>query len=219
MTVAENTTMREDIETKEAKREQAAAEAFERIRTGQHWRDWTMIAQGFEVGRNRAMREAYTNEPMGKRYNEAFKRWMDARPWARAIDKATRNHLLWVADNLVEIERWRETLAGNVRDRMNHPSVVKRNYERAMLTAEAEAAGEAVKSPMAQLKEALIESETERDKWKRRAEEGGSLFDLRRDTPEQIARVLVENVTPSRAEKIAQAIRAELKRQKAAHAG
>jgi hypothetical protein len=43
--------------------------------------------------------------------------------------------------------------------------------------------------------------------------------DLRRDTPEQIARVLIENCTPSRAEKIAQAIRAELKRQRAAHAG
>ena len=56
-------------------------------------------------------------------------------------------------------------------------------------------------SRTAQLKEALIEVETDRDAWKHRAEEGGSLFDLRRGTVEQIARVLVENVTPSRVTK------------------
>jgi hypothetical protein len=76
-----------------------------------------------------------------------------------------------------------------------------------------------VQSPMAQIKAALVQAETDRDRWRRAAEETGSLFDLRRDTPEQIARTIVEHCTPSRVEKIASAIRAELKRQRAAHAG
>jgi hypothetical protein len=75
-----------------------------------------------------------------------------------------------------------------------------------------------VKSPVAQLKDALVASREEVHHWRRQAEEAGSLFDLRRDTPEMIARVMVESLTPSRVEKLVQAIRAELKRAKA-HAG
>ena len=56
------------------------------------------------------MREAGTNEPVGRGYNAAFGRWMDRNAWARKIDKATRNHLLWIADHLPQIEAWRETL-------------------------------------------------------------------------------------------------------------
>ena len=217
MTETESSTMRPDVE---AERERLAAEAFERIRSGQHWRDWTYVAQGLDVGRNRAMRETYSNQPAGRPYNEAFGRWMDAHPWARKIDKATRNHLFWVADHLTQIEAWRDTLPANQRDQWNHPTTVKRAYERAMRIATAKEEGKAVASPQAQMKAALIEAQEDRDKWRRRAEEGeGSLFDLRRDTPEDIARVLVEACTPSRIEKIVQAIRAELKRQKAAHAG
>jgi hypothetical protein len=83
----------------------------------------------------------------------------------------------------------------------------------------ARAAGEPVQSPTAQLKASLIEAQEEATTWRRRAEESGSLFDLRRDTPESIARTVVETITASKAERIAQAIRAELKRQKQAHAG
>jgi hypothetical protein len=217
MTATETTTMRsEDVATQ---RERQAAEAFERIRSGQHWRDWTYVAQGFEVGRERAMRESHSNRPYGRPYNEAFSRWMDRNSWSRKIDKATRNHLFWVADNLVAIEAWRETLAANQRDAWNHPTSVKRAFERAMLEkAEKEAGRAPLKSPMAQMKEALIEAQTQADRWKRQAEKG-SMFDLQRDTPEIIARVLVETITPSKAERIAQAIRAELKRAKQAHAG
>jgi hypothetical protein len=217
MTAAEDTMTPET----ENRREQLAAEAAERIQTGQHWSDWRFVCQGFEVGRNKAMREAYSNEPMGRRYNEAFGKWLNARPWARLFNKVTRAHCLWCADHLPEIEAWRETLAANQREQWNHPSVIKRQYERAHRVAAEQAAGivPTPKSPTQQLKDSLIEVETDRDRWKRQAEEVGSHFDLRRDTPEQIARILVEVVTPSRAENIAKAIRAELKRQKAAHAG
>jgi hypothetical protein len=173
------------------------------------------------------MREARTNDPYGPHYTRAFGRWMEdpaRRHWASdkvkgAVDRATRNHLLWCSDHMAEIEAWRDTLAQNQRAMWNHPTTIKRRYESAHREKVAREKGEPVLSPMAQLKAALNESQESEALWKRRAEESGSLFDLRRDTPEQIARALVANVTPSRAEKIAAAIRAELKRQKPAHAG
>lgn len=216
MTANETSTMKHDVE---ADRERLAEEAFGRIRKGNHWRDWTYLAQGFEVGRNKAMRETHTNQPIGRGYNEAFGRWMNARPWARGIDKATRNHLLWIADHLVEIEAWRETLAANQRDKWNHPTTVKKAYEAAMKHKVAQEKGETVRSPMAEIKASLIQAQEEAHKWQRRAEEGGSLFDLRRDTAQDIARVLVKQLSPAKAEQIARAIRQELKQQKPAHAG
>jgi hypothetical protein len=42
---------------------------------------------------------------------------------------------------------------------------------------------------------------------------------VRRDTPQNIARILVETCTPSRCESIAKAIRAELRRHRQTHAG
>jgi hypothetical protein len=209
-------TKREEIE---AERERLAAEAFERIRSGNHWRDWTFIAAGFDVGRQRAMRAAFTNTPMGRGYNTAFSDWMQSRPWARAIDKATRNHLFWVHDHLPEIEQWRETLPANQRDAWNHPTTVKRAYERAMKVQSEREAGKPVLSPTEALKQELAQAQAECDRWKRQAEESGSLFDLRRDRPEDIARVLVEACPASRAESIARAILREVKRQKGAHAG
>jgi hypothetical protein len=212
----ETATKRDEIE---AERERLAAEAFARIRAGNHWRDWTFIAAGFDVGRQRAMRAAYTNQPMGRGYNTAFAEWMQSRPWARAIDKATRNHLFWVHDHLPEIEQWRETLPASQRDAWNHPTTVKRAFERAMRVQSEREAGKPVLTPTEALKQANAELQAECDRWKRQAEESGSLFDLRRDTPDDIARVVAEHIPTSRAETIARAILAEVKRRKQAHAG
>jgi hypothetical protein len=60
------------------------------------------IAEGLEVGRVKAMRRAGTNRPIGAAYNRSFGDWLNERPWARDIDKPTRNHLFWCADNRPE---------------------------------------------------------------------------------------------------------------------
>jgi hypothetical protein len=36
---------------------------------------------------------------------------------------------LWAADHRSEIEAWRDTLAQNERDKMNHPTTLRRKYE------------------------------------------------------------------------------------------
>jgi hypothetical protein len=53
------------------------------------------------------MRRASTNAPVGANYNKAFGLWLDEHQWARELDKATRNHALWAAENRGQIERWR----------------------------------------------------------------------------------------------------------------
>ena len=218
MTSPESTTM--NVDDKEAQREQARRRGLRAHPHGPALARLDHGRPGFEVGRNRAMREAYTNQPAGRGYNEAFGRWMDRRS-VGAQDR--QGHAQPPAVDRRPPARDR----GVARDAAGEPArrVEPPDHRQARLrtgacaSRVAKAEGEPVKSPMAQLKEALIETQTERDHWKRQAEEGGSMFDLRRDTPEMIARILVESVTPSRAENIAKAIRAELKRQKQAHAG
>ena len=122
----------EDLATEhEARIEEIAAQAAERISRGQHWLDWLAIGEGLVVGRQRAMRRAGTNRPEGSAYNRSFGNWMDEHKWARDLDKATRNHAMWCADHRAEIEYWRETLASNIRANLNHPTSIKRRYESA----------------------------------------------------------------------------------------
>ena len=165
------------------------------------------------------MREAMTNQAIGRRYNEAFGRWMDRNPWSRKIDKGTRNHLLWIADNLPAVEAWRETLAANQRDAWNHPTSIKRHYEQAIRVAEIKrAGGEPAPSPMAQLKQSLAESREQVAIWQKRARDGGSLFDLREDTAKNIAELIVRECSTSRVETLIRELKAAQKR-RSLHAG
>ena len=121
------------------------------------------------------MRKAGTNQPVGSAYNRAFGDWMAERPWARNTDKATRNHLLWVADHRSEIEAWRATLSQSERDKMNHPTTLRRKWDAAHRPTAAD--------PKARKKETKVEALQREnaelwDKVKRMERDGGSLFDL-----------------------------------------
>ena len=71
---------------------------------------------------------------------------------------------------------------------------------------------------MAKIKAALVESEEKAATWQKRAEAVGSLFDLLKDKPDEIAIAIVGNVSAHRAKAIADAINKALKK-KGAHAG
>jgi hypothetical protein len=204
---------------REANLERAAEEAADRIKRGQHWLDWLAIGEGLVVGRLKAMRRAGTNQPQGAPYNRAFGDWMDEHRWARDLDKATRNHAMWAADNRAVIEAWRETLAQNVRAALNHPTSTKRRYEATTgVKAEPKEKGET----KAQRAERELEAvAAERDKWKRQAEADGSLFDLRKDPIKDIAHCIALNVTTYRLAELLKALKAEADRIKAEkrHAG
>jgi hypothetical protein len=147
------------------------------------------------VGRLKAMRRAGTNAPVGSAYNKAFGSWLDEHKWARELDKATRNHAIWAADNRNAIERWRETLAQNVRVRVNHPTTVKRAFEAAQKTAERSIAPGAHEETKAQKLEREIDQlRSENETLRERVDRDGSLFDLKRDSAKNIAHVIAGNI-------------------------
>ena len=167
-----------DTETEsDARKEKLAEEAEDRIRRGAHWTDWMYVADGFAVGRAKAMRAAGTNQPYGKAYTRAFGDWMRERPWAREerIDKGTRSNLLWAADHRSEIEAWRDTLTQSERAKMNHPTTLRRRYDAAHKVAAVDP-----KAPKRETdKEALVRRNTElEDENAKLKRDGGSLFTL-----------------------------------------
>ena len=179
-----------DVNSDERK-EILAAEADERIRKGSHWSDWGFIADGFAVGRSKAMHASGSNKPYGKGYTEKFAAWMAERPWAKRIDKSTRNHLLWVADHRSEIEAWRETLAQNERDKLNHPTNLKRKFESAQRVSAKDPALPKKETNKDALVRALDEAHAE---IKRLKADGGSLFDCRKSPLKTIARIMGEEM-------------------------
>jgi hypothetical protein len=203
-----------DETRREAEKEKLAAEAFERIRTGQHWRDWMFIADGLMVGRFRAMRRAATDNIQDPKYRRAFREWMNERQWARDLDNPTRSHLFWCADHRSELEAWRDTLASNKRAELNHPSTMKRAYERAHADKAAKAA------PQPETRYQRLEREFEQvsgelaDARERlAATDQGSLFDLHKDTAAEIAEVIIKHLKLARTRGIRDALTKVIKRE------
>jgi hypothetical protein len=204
----------------EARKEQEAVEAADRLKRGQSWQDWLAIGLFITIGRNKAMARAGTNEPIGARYNKSFGEWMDQRQWLRDIDKATRSHAMWCADHVDELARMRENMGQTQRDRANHPTVMRRRWEKEQRESTKDP------KPKAEPKSALLEREleavaAERDKWKHKAEKDGSLFDLKQDSTKLIASVIAQNMSTHRLRELLKALQAESDRLKALqkHAG
>ena len=182
------------------------------IKRGDHWPYWLAVGEGLLTGRHLAMRRAGTNVPVGSAYSKAFGLWLDAHQWARDLDKATRNHAMWAADHRDAIERWRETLAENVRARINHPTTMKRAYEAAHQDAKAE-------KPASDTSTQNLEREIERlagefAVWRKRIETQGSLFDLKQDKVEDVAHAIAGNVSFERLTSLQEALAVEIARLK-----
>jgi hypothetical protein len=201
-----------DQETTESedRKEKDAAEAAERIKRGQHWLDWMYIAEGLEVGRVKAMRRAGTNRPIGSAYNRAFGDWLNERPWARDLDKPTRNHLFWCADNRNNIEAWRDTLRPNERARLHIRPRSNAATTRPTRSLKRKASRPSQKVAHEQEVERLkadIEMRDREIEWlKTKRAEDGSLFDIAKTKPDQIARIVLENAGLARTRNIRNAL-------------
>ena len=179
----------------DARKERLAEEADARIKSGAHWTDWMYIADGIAVGQSKAMRDTGTNKPYGRAFTRAFGDWLKTRPWANRYDKGTRSNLLWAVDHRSEIEAWRDMLAQNERDKMNHPTVLRRRFEAAHKVAAVNP-----DTPKKETgKEALVRENT--DLWAKvknlehQIEAGdGSLFDLRKDSIQSIVNVIAGSI-------------------------
>jgi hypothetical protein len=206
----------------EKRKEELAAEAATRIKTGQHWTDWMMVGDGLMVGRHIAMHSAGTNAPKGKGYAKAFSAWMATRSWAFELDNPTRHDLFWCVDHRSEIEVWRDTLAQNERTRINHPSAMKRRFEATHRMKDDVDAAPKRETRYQKLEREFEQVATERDQLKKKFASGdGSLFDLKRDSAADIAKTIAANVTFNKLKTIQQELAKAIAaaKQQQAHAG
>ena len=79
---------------------------------------------------------AGTNSPNGKGYAQEFSRWLAANKLGD-MDKSDRSKLFTVMESLSAIEAWRATLTRPERLKLNHPTTVLRNWQRATAVPEA----------------------------------------------------------------------------------
>jgi hypothetical protein len=110
--------------------------AWARLKKDKSWTDWLAVGEALLVGRELAMYEAGTNSPSGKGYAQEFSRWLAANK-LDDMDKSDRSKLFTVMENLSAIEAWRATLTRSERLKLNHPTTVLRNWQRATVVPEA----------------------------------------------------------------------------------
>ena len=199
----------------EEARAQEAAEAADRLKRGQAWDDWVKIGVFLNIGRNKAMLRAGTNEPIGARYIKAFSEWMSVYAWIGDIDKATRVHAMWCIDHLEDCTRLRENMGLTQRLTCNHPTTMRRRWDKSQkeidkpqTTAKKESRADVIQRELEQVA-------ADRDKWRHKAEKDGSLFDLKQDSTKIIASVIAQNMSPHRLRELMKALEAENARIKA----
>ena len=75
-----------------------------------------------------AMLRSLSNNPIGKRYNDAYALLEKPVPELARMNKTDRNQFIWCWQQREALERWWPTNAQNQRDRWSHPDAVKRRY-------------------------------------------------------------------------------------------
>jgi len=107
----------------------AGRAAWGRIRSHHVWEDWKLVIYALAEGRLLAMRQAHTNEPKGRRYNEEFGAWLKDTGFAD-IEPTTRKRALLCADNMGAIETFLASLDPDKRLTLNHPASVLAAWKR-----------------------------------------------------------------------------------------
>ena len=198
----------------EAAKGREAAEAADRLKRGQSWDDWNKIGVFLNIGRNKAMLRAGTNEPIGARYIKAFSEWMAAYAWIGDIDKATRTHAMWAVDHAEELAKLRENMGLTQRLACNHPTTMRRKWDKAQKEIDKPPSTEKKESRSTALERELEAVAAERDKWRHKAEKDGSLFDLKNDRPKDIAAIMFQNMSLPRVREVVKALQDEAARRK-----
>jgi hypothetical protein len=199
----------------------ADAERWARMGAGGHLDDWLAYAPGLMIRRRLAMKIAYTDNPKGRGYNEAYSELLRA-DGINIHDKSamtafTAVQWLWDSpENMRILREIRDAMTPGERSRLNSPISARQRVEK-ILQARAKGTEEKLReSPVKALRKQIAEKDrriAELEAKLARTEEG-SLFDLRNDTADDIGRVVADSVTEHRAEEIAKAIRTHCKRKK-----
>jgi hypothetical protein len=199
-----------------------AGERWQRMGAGAHLADWLAFGEPLLLLRTMAMRLAFVNRPEGKGYVQAFAALMKTHN-LDTMDKGSISAVLWLNDNPERLTMLREiqgTMTPGQRSRLNSPKSARDRVEQ-MLKARAGGTEDAIAtSPVARLKEQLAQLERqlhEKDqKIAALQKADGSLFDLRKDSAEDIVAVTVRTISENKAKQIAAGISAHFKKPKPA---
>jgi hypothetical protein len=120
----------------------AGREAWTKLNQHQHFGQWLAIADCLYAIREEAMEQANTNHPQGPPYRRALNSIIEKRePWVAKINDSVRAHCYWLVERLPAVQQWREGLTFEQRDMWNHPTTIKRNYERMMVAKKPKESG------------------------------------------------------------------------------
>jgi hypothetical protein len=170
--------------------------AMRRIREHEDYSRWAQVGRALLRLQEEAMHLSGSNSPQGRGYTAVRAELGSRVPDLEDLDRASKAHAVWLAKNFIAVEAWRQTLAMNQRDKLNHPSVVKRRYE--AMHGEAKTALDATQAPLspgakkdqeiARLQEAVDAKEAEIRRLKRGVDNVTEGRDWTwQDTPEAIA--------------------------------
>jgi len=176
-------------------------EAMQRQR--RRFADWMLIAAAIDAGQTEIMRQLHLNKPHGGRYEKAMAAWLVANGF-KEINKGTRWRTLECLRNRVEIETWLAGLTDGDRFKLNHPDTVLRKWKKKTNVPDPNKTQKI--SPKAKLKESIARLDEENHRLKQEIARGGGDLWTPDDKPEDIARVMVEKLSPTKAEKVARAI-------------
>jgi hypothetical protein len=198
---------------------------WKRMGAGAHLDEWLAYGPGLDIRRRLAMKLCHTNRPEGRCYTTMFGQLMqhDGMNWTDNTLKTSMTAVLWLysdPERMTELRNIRETMTPGERARLNSPISARQRVEK-ILRARVGGTEETMRTaPMTILKKQVAEqNRTIADLQEQLAAaeaRDGSLFDLKRDSTDNIVKTFVANVTEHRATMIARGILNHYKKQKPA---
>ena len=179
----------------------AAMVTLSRVETVDHWRQ---VGDALNALQAEAMSAVATNEAVGKAYNAAWASLAAHVPHLRDLDKTTRSHAMWLSAHWPTVEVWLIPLAQNERLETNHPSVIRRKFDRTHKAPSDPPNADGKKgSKRLQLQDHVVKLQEENDALKRRNK--GVLL-LPNDTPETAADKIADEHAADWMEKLRRAL-------------
>jgi hypothetical protein len=190
---------------------------WQRMGAGAHLDDWLAYGPGLMIRRRLAMRLAFTNRPERKGYVQAFAQIMK-HDGLDGMDKTSITAVLWLNDDperMSILREIRETMKVGERARLNSPITARQRVEKILRARTGGDEAKMTTSPMAILKRQIGDQNREiahlKEELAAAEHRDGSLFDLRRDSTDDIIKAVLANVTKHKARAIASGIVAALK--------
>jgi hypothetical protein len=107
------------------------ATAFRLIKQNEDYSHWVDVGRALLRLKTEGMRLSGSNSPHGRGYQTMYRHLASRVPDLDDIDKASRAHSMWLAENFTLVDKWHSTLAQNERTRLNHPTAIRRRYDAA----------------------------------------------------------------------------------------